>query len=144
MEKRELASDQNAHTRVWQQVESMCKEIRRACQGNQVAMEVIEREMKRFGNTMGSRQQSPQKIVISASSKKVVAQRKTQVVPLLQMDKVRGIQAVDSLQLTNYSLLKDLNKQKTTIGVIPPESPKAASDSASVNKAVMHSENSLH
>ena len=61
------------------------------------------------------------------------------------MDKVRGIQAVDSLQLTNYSLLKDLNKQKTTtIGVVPPDSPKAASDSASVNKAVMHSENSLH
>ncbi len=59
------------------------------------------------------------------------------------MDKVRSIQAVDSLQLTNYSLLKDLNMQKPTMGVAPPESPKAASDSASVNKAVMYSENSL-
>ena len=56
MEKRELASDQNAYMKVCQQVESMCKEIRKACQGNQAAVEVIEREMKRFGNSLQSRQ----------------------------------------------------------------------------------------
>ena len=55
----------------------MCNELRRACQGNQGAIEVIDRELKRFGGSLKSRQQSPQKIVISASSKKVVAQRKT-------------------------------------------------------------------
>lgn len=59
--------------------------------------------------------------------------RNNQVVPLLKLEQLRNN---DTMQLTDYSQVA--KAQEANI-----ESPKAASESASVNKAVLYSENSL-